>query len=275
MKYDVSTNNLCPHIFRSSALDLFDELYAIEVGYNRTPQGSKWMLKRNIYIIHYITAGKGKFMNKNFIAGDAYIVIPNELEMIEAESSYESYWLMFKGTKANSVVKSCELPLHNDVFKFTKTKECAMLLKQFLDASPANEIEEAYLMQGVLHNIFALHMHNCSKNIHPSFTLSSQIKNFIDSNYFNNINFSNLAQHLNYSRSHLYKVFKADYGISPTEYLLNLRIEKSKELLRQFPVNETAYSIGFNNPLYFSRIFHKRVGLSPTEYKKSTHSQKH
>ena len=118
------------HIFfRSSALDLFDELYAIEVGYNRTPQGSKWMLKRNIYIIHYITAGKGKFMNKNFIAGDAYIVIPNELEMIEAESSYESYWLMFKGTKANSVVKSCELPLHNDVFKFTQNKRVCNAFK--------------------------------------------------------------------------------------------------------------------------------------------------
>ena len=272
MKYDMSTNNLYPHIFRSHILKLFDEIYAIEVGYNRTPQGSRWNLRRDVYILHYITAGKGKFMNKNFIAGDAYIVTPNELETIEAdaESPYESYWIMFKGTKAASVLKSCALPRHNSVFEFNETMQCAMLLKQVLNVAPVNETEEAYLMQGVLYNILALHMRYYPESTPPSFILSAQIKNFIDCNYFSNIKFGELAQQLNYSRSHLYKVFKATYGVSPNEYLLNLRIEKSKELLSQFSVNETAYSTGFNNPLYFSRIFHKKTGLSPTEYKKKS-----
>lgn len=270
MKYNIPFDSSHPRCFRSHNLRLFDELYAIEVGHNCVPNSLKWTLKRDIYILHYVVAGKGTYMNKNFTAGDAYIVIPNELETIEAdaESPYETYWIIFKGTKTDNVLKYCNLPQHNSVFEFNETIECAKLIKQAIDMTFVSETEEAYFMQGILYNILSLHVRHCPEINPPCSSLASRIKDFIDCNYFNNINLGELALQLNYSRSHLYRIFKTSYGMSPNEYLINLRIEKSKALLDELSVSETAYSVGFNNPLYFSRIFHQKIGVSPTEYKK-------
>lgn len=73
--------------------------------------------------------------------------------------------------------------------------------------------------------------------------------------------------HLSLGRfSHL---FTKKTGMSPLKYVLSLRIEEAKELLMysSMSISEVAVSIGIAEPSYFSRIFRKYVGLSPTEYR--------
>ena len=80
-----------------------------------------------------------------------------------------------------------------------------------------------------------------------------------------------LAKKLHYTRNHLYKLFKKEYGVSPSEYMMALRIEKAKMLFhdqtKTLSVSNVAYAVGFADPLYFSRIFRQRTGASPTEFK--------
>jgi two-component system response regulator YesN len=64
-------------------------------------------------------------------------------------------------------------------------------------------------------------------------------------------------------------IFKQEVGMTFIDYLVKIRIEKAKELLA-IPGNlsyEVAYQVGYNNPTYFSRLFKKHVGISPTEFK--------
>ena len=59
--------------------------------------------------------------------------------------------------------------------------------------------------------------------------------------------------------------------MSPSKYQAQLRIQKACNLLLDnptMPISVIAYSVGYNDPLYFSKVFHKLIGKSPTEYRK-------
>lgn len=77
---------------------------------------------------------------------------------------------------------------------------------------------------------------------------------------------------------YLRKLFKKEMGITPLEYLTDLRMKKAEIMLsslwtRDYSVSEIAELCGFDNALYFSRVFRKRFGCSPTQYAAS-HTQK-
>ena len=93
--------------------------------------------------------------------------------------------------------------------------------------------------------------------------------NFIDRNYTAEIDFDRMAARCNLSRSRFTHVFTKTFGVPPTQYQQNLKLEQAIELLRfsKLSVSEIAHRCGFRDPLYFSRVFRKTVGISPTQYK--------
>lgn len=68
------------------------------------------------------------------------------------------------------------------------------------------------------------------------------------------------------------RAFKRVTGVTPGEYLTRLRIDKARELLRRTnaPLKDIAQSVGFADELYFSRVFKKKLGLSPRGYRRTT-----
>lgn len=73
------------------------------------------------------------------------------------------------------------------------------------------------------------------------------------------------------SKSHLYRVFSQELGISPVQFLIRYRVGEACAMLRgsAMSVGEVAASCGFRDPLYFSRIFRKVKGTPPREYAKN------
>lgn len=78
-----------------------------------------------------------------------------------------------------------------------------------------------------------------------------------------------LASCLNISRVQLYRKVKAVLGIGISDYIINFRLEKSKELLKTTSLNisEIAYSCGFASPNYFSTSFKNKYGISPKDFR--------
>lgn len=263
-----------PQYYRIASVFLGSELHVIEVGYNRVPKGLRQVMKREVYILHYITDGCGTFCGEAFDSGCGYLVCPGELEIVEAdkENPYEAYWIMFQGTSALDFLKKSGLPQHNSVFKCPYNKECAEILRHALsDAEPRSEWEEASLMQAAFYQAMALHLSGFKGQLGGD-TVAGQIKEFIQKNYYSDISIAAMAQNFNFTRNYLYMLFKKAYGISPQAYLLDLRIEKAKELLlyeKNLTVGEVALATGFRDPLYFSRVFRKRVGIPPSEFVRS------
>lgn len=85
-----------------------------------------------------------------------------------------------------------------------------------------------------------------------------------------NLNVSILTQELGMSRSQLFRKLKAVTGLSAVEYIRSYRMHRAEELLKNtsLSISEVAYSIGFKDPAYFSRVFSTHFGHSPSETRK-------
>ncbi len=72
------------------------------------------------------------------------------------------------------------------------------------------------------------------------------------------------------SESYLIRKFKQKTGQTPTQYITSLRLEAAKRLLakKDMPIEEISRNIGFESAKYFSRLFKKRHGVSPTDFRK-------
>ena len=98
----------------------------------------------------------------------------------------------------------------------------------------------------------------------------SKAKLFMSQNYNNpNLMLQDVAKNVNMSNSRFSTVFSQETGQTFTEYLMFLRLNKAKELLRQTNTRSTqiASEVGYNDSHYFSYIFKKNFGLTPSEYR--------
>jgi two-component system, response regulator YesN len=96
-----------------------------------------------------------------------------------------------------------------------------------------------------------------------------KIKQYIDSNYHENISLKSIAAKFYMNPVYLGQLFKKTYGIYFKDYLLQIRITEAKRLLRQSEnrIYEIAESVGFNNTDYFVTIFGKLENITPSEYR--------
>ncbi|RNC89468.1 MAG: AraC family transcriptional regulator [Allomuricauda sp.] len=95
------------------------------------------------------------------------------------------------------------------------------------------------------------------------------MRNYIDNNYESNLNLDFLSHTRFVSKYHLLRLFKKHYGVTPRQYLIDKRIEKSKELLlNKLSVTETCYAVGFESVGSFSTLFKTKTGKSPSQFQK-------
>ena len=100
--------------------------------------------------------------------------------------------------------------------------------------------------------------------------LITNVLEYIQHNYMNEIKLSSVAKNFSVSQEHLSRVFKQETGFGFKNYLINIRLQKAEDMLRNEPgraVSEVAYACGFNDGNYFSYKFKKEFGVSPTEVK--------
>jgi AraC-like DNA-binding protein len=93
---------------------------------------------------------------------------------------------------------------------------------------------------------------------------------YITDNYQNRLSLFDIANETHYSPYHFLRLFKQHTGKTPFGFLLDLKIEKAKDMLRKTncTISQICDICGFSSLSYFSRVFREKTGMSPTQYKK-------
>lgn len=106
---------------------------------------------------------------------------------------------------------------------------------------------------------------------YPDFFLYRRLvlaKLFIDAHYGEKINIDNIADEAYCSKFHFIRLFKKTYGNTPHQYLIQVRIDRAKQLLKKdLPVSDACFGVGFESISSFKALFKKVVGLTPTAYR--------
>ncbi|GKS14908.1 AraC family transcriptional regulator [Paenibacillus chitinolyticus] len=100
-------------------------------------------------------------------------------------------------------------------------------------------------------------------------TLFERVSNYIQEYYYQSLTIASLAEQNNVNRNRLSYVFRRHAGMGPAEYLLKYRLNMAQRMLftSDAPVQQIAQTVGIADPFYFSRVFKKQFGISPTEYR--------
>lgn len=105
----------------------------------------------------------------------------------------------------------------------------------------------------------------------PNKELMKKAREILNNRYSDTIVISSIAQELGLSESHLTRLFKLYYSLTPNEYIVKLKIEKAMELLSQsdLDINAIAYEAGFRSISNFYKCFNEHTGSTPKAYRKN------
>ena len=134
--------------------------------------------------------------------------------------------------------------------------------------------ENTYIeCMSILYSIYGL----LQKNTQKSYTGKNQERNMVEARCYIDGNFnlpeltvSLIAEKIGISEVYLRKLFRAQYGISPSKYLISVRLKNAKKLMKYpfLTLEECALQSGFSSLQYFCRLFKKETGISPGKYRK-------
>jgi AraC family transcriptional regulator len=101
-----------------------------------------------------------------------------------------------------------------------------------------------------------------------------RISDYVDSNLEREISLRDLAREAGMSVFHFARMFKQSNGFPPHQYILRRRIDRARSLLgrRELTIGDVAVRCGFAHPSHFSDSFHRLIGVTPTEYRRSIRS---
>ena len=98
--------------------------------------------------------------------------------------------------------------------------------------------------------------------------LAEKMKRYLDENFRSNITNQFLAERFGFVGSYLSSIFKSYYEVTPIDYVVKRRMEEGKKLLEkgEMKIKEIAGWLGYEDSLYFSKVFKRVTGMSPKEY---------
>lgn len=237
------------------------------------------------YLLHYIESGSGVFRTEQrkyeLGTGDCFLIHPAQLVsyISDQQQPWRYRWAAFTGTEAEQLALQAGFSPEKPVLTSAEGSVIPGALAGMMSAFYAGK-ESAHLTSlGYLYLIIG----EASGLLISSSRLpgaESQVKrtvkqmiNYMASQYAHPVSIEQMCGSLGYNRAYLSRIFKQETGLSPVTYLLKLRIEKSRQLLRERPelsVEQVAASVGLTDALYFSRQFKRFCAQSPSTYRQAT-----
>lgn len=229
-------------------------------------------MSRDFYLLHYVISGKGIFKAKNntynLSSGDVFAIFPDEITFYKADEKDPWFfcWMGFAGTKADEYCKIIGMDCNNHVTHLNNNifQNGVFGCIDYIKACNENNLSELRMTAFILEILSSFEIKTPKdKNPHIVKAIS-----YMEYQYAKKITPADVAKYVNLEYSYFYKLFKSETGISPSEYLINLRVKKAKKLLQAgIEIKNIPMLTGINDVYYFSKLFKKYTGITPSEYK--------
>ncbi len=242
-----------------------------------SPENNIDIRKGDRYILFYITTGSGVITadsNEYKIKkGQSFLVFPLTAVNMQADitAPWGFKWLEIKGSVASWLISKTEFKRNKPVLDAF----CIPNIEKLFDLNDVNNVT-GYGICRVNGKIFELLSYYieyfpCISDKNTDYVFKA--REYIQKNYRNpDCSVQSVANQVKLERTYLYRLFKKETGMSIIEYINKCRVSEAKIMLidEDVSVKDVALCVGFVDQMYFSRVFKKIAGQTPTEYRKST-----
>ena len=231
------------------------------------------------YYIVFITKGEGilesaKTKAFEVKAGMCFLLFPGIWHRYKPHplSGWEEYWVGFNGEYPDELMRKGVFKPEAPFIDVGLNEELLQLFHTLIKTVERAEIGYRQIVTGITLQMLGLlsalskfHDQTGSKNER----LVSKAKFLLQESVENPVSLEDIAKELPMGYSNFRKTFKQVTGLSPNQYHLELRLDKAKNLLSftNLTINEIAYQTGFESIFYFSRMFKKKNGLAPKQFR--------
>ncbi|MFI2858437.1 AraC family transcriptional regulator [Paenibacillus sp. JSM ZJ436] len=268
----------------SPVLPLHDRLIVLFSGVSQTaPLHALGPKLYDYYLLHLVEAGKGTFQTEHALyelgPGDAFLIHPGQLVsyVSDAEEPWRYRWVAFKGQEAEGLVKAAGMLPDTPVVFNPGSHRPARYIRLIQECFSRKQDQAHIAASGYFQLLWAELMTHTRRHVLPSAAetqIQRTVKQMITvmtSQYAHPVSIEQMCASLGYNRAYLSRIFKKETGLPPVTYLLKLRMDRAKRLLRERPdlsVEQVSASVGLPDSLYFSRQFKRFCGMSPTAYRR-------
>ena len=231
--------------------------------------------------LFYVVDGKGEFniQGQRFpVKANDFVIINPQVEHTELSSPDEPLEYIVLGIRGLSFSNLTPVSEGGHPFSFFNLRDEQKDILRYLNAMVQEATSQSMSYELVCHNLLEILLIKILRHQHFDLEVGKQskatkdisfIKHYLETYYHETIQLEDLASMTHLSRFYISHSFKKEIGMSPMEYLIDIRIKESKILLRttNYSISQVADIVGFTTPTYFSKQFRKSTGISPTDYR--------
>ena len=261
--------------------DFCQGLFITDIGYYPKAEHHHRIREKGVgqYVLIYCVDGSGFYVvdgKRHEVKKNQYFILPigKPHEYGSTEGHFWTvYWLHFCGKAAHVFAEGAATPQTINVTMQSRISERINIFDEILTTLHfGDSIEDLRYASSLLSHFLASMRYlgqfrrakaNAEKDI------VEQAIHYMRENIENRIMLAEVLRYVGYSQSHFSTVFKKKTGMSPLSYFNRLKVEHACKLLKttDLKVNMICYKVGIEDPLYFSRLFSKVMGMSPTDYR--------
>lgn len=261
--------------------DFCEGLFITDIGYYPKAEHHHRLREEGVnqYVLIYCVDGSGFYVvdgKRHEVKKNQYFILPigkpHEYGATEGHH-WTIYWVHFRGKAAHVFAEGAATPQTINVTMQSRISERINIFEEILTTLHLGDgIEDLRYASSLLAHFLAsmryLEQFRRAK-AEEERDIVEQAIHYMRENIEQHITMDAVLRYVGYSQSHFSTVFKKKTGVSPITYINRLKIEHACRLLRStdMKIYMICYKVGIEDPLYFSRLFSKLMGMSPTEYR--------
>ena len=238
-----------------------------------------WQKGRRDYQILYVANGKTHFWfdGREEIGSAGHMVLykPEEIQkyVYYLEDNPEVFWIHFTGSDVKNILAYHGISLDEHVFYCGVLPDYKALFRKIIQELQLCRYGYEDYIASLFNDILLLVDRQQHEQKKTTGNVQEQIERaaaYFNENYNTKISIDDYAESLHISTNWFIHNFKQYAGMSPAQYILSLRMVNAQSLLERttYNIKEISEIVGYENPLYFSRVFKKEIGKSPAQYRK-------
>ena len=233
----------------------------------------------NYWVLEAVAEGNGTLLvdDKKFHVqpGDCYLLPAGSRHFYYSDPAnpWKKYWFNFSGTLIPDILRSYRINGQVLFRNYDLCQEFSRAVKE-LSCTPLEMRQHRFA--GILMELLSriAHISHLAESEDTKISAEGKILRQLLLEYFNAPPppLALLAKKINRSESQMLRIFRRDFGTSPVAFLYEKKLEMAMNLLRNtdLPIKNIAAKLGFTDEFYFSRVFRKKCGKSPREYRQKT-----